>query len=116
MKFLSAPGLALQADLEKTKVISDILTDIYMLLMVEKGVRGGICHSTYRYAKANNKYMEDCDKNKRIVIYSYLYVTVWNVFKYGVFSGPYFPVFRPNAGEYGPEKAPYLGTFHIVCK
>ena len=64
VKFLSAPGLALQADLEKTKVISDILTDIYMLLMVEKGVRGGICHSTYWYAKANNKYMEDCDKNK----------------------------------------------------
>ena len=30
-----------------------------MLLMVEKSIRGGICHSTYRYAKANNKYMKD---------------------------------------------------------
>ena len=34
-----------------------------MLLMVEKGMRGEICHSIYRYAKANNKYMKDYDKN-----------------------------------------------------
>ena len=30
------------------------------------------------------------------------------------FSGPYFPVFTPNAGKYGPEKTPYLDTFHAV--
>ena len=35
-----------------------------MLLMVEKGIRGGICHSINRYAKTNNKYMKDYDKNK----------------------------------------------------
>ena len=35
-----------------------------MQLMVEKGIRGGICHSIYRCAKANNKYMRDYDKNK----------------------------------------------------
>ena len=32
--------------------------------MVEKCIRGGIWHSTYQYAKANNKYMKDYDKNK----------------------------------------------------
>ena len=32
--------------------------------MVEKGIRGRICHSIYWYAKANNQYMKDYDKNK----------------------------------------------------
>ena len=46
--------------------------------------------------------------------------------KYGVFSGPYFPafglnmerykVFIPNAGKYGPEKTPYLDTFHEMAQ
>ena len=35
-----------------------------MLLILEKGIRGGICHSISRYAKANNKYMKEYDKNK----------------------------------------------------
>ena len=35
-----------------------------MLLMVEKGIKGGLCHCNYRYAKAINKYMKDYEKNK----------------------------------------------------
>ena len=35
-----------------------------MLLMVEKGISGGICHAIHQYAKANNKYVKDYDKNK----------------------------------------------------
>ena len=35
-----------------------------MLLMVKKGIRGGICNAIHRYAKANNRYMKDYDKNK----------------------------------------------------
>ena len=34
-----------------------------MLLMIEKRIRGGICHSIHRYAKAKNKYMKNYDKN-----------------------------------------------------
>ena len=40
--------------------------------------------------------------------------TAWKVSKYGVFSGPYFHVFGLNTGKYGPEKTPYLGTFHTM--
>ena len=65
-KFLSAPGLAWQAALKNTKVKSDLLNNIGMLLKVEKGIRGGICHSIYRYAKANNNYTKDYDKNKEL--------------------------------------------------
>ena len=36
------------------------------------------------------------------------------VFKYGVFSGPYFPLFELNTTKYGPEKTLYLDTFHAV--
>ena len=42
--FFSAPGLAWQTALQKTKVKLHLLNDIDMLLMVEKGIRGGICH------------------------------------------------------------------------
>ena len=35
-----------------------------MLLMVEEGIRGGICYAVYRYVKAENKYMKDYDENK----------------------------------------------------
>ena len=34
-----------------------------MLLMVDKGIRGGMCHSNNKYPKASNKYMKDYDKN-----------------------------------------------------
>ena len=43
-----------------------------MLLMVEKGIRGGICHATHRYAKANNKYMKDYNKDEEESFLEYL--------------------------------------------
>ena len=57
--FLSLPGLAWQACFKKINVKLELLTDYEMFLMVEKGIRGGICHSIYRHAKANNKYMKN---------------------------------------------------------
>ena len=64
VKFLSAPGLVWKAALKKTEVKLLLLTDIDMLLMVEKEIRGGTCHTIHRYAKVNNKYMKGYDKNK----------------------------------------------------
>ena len=60
---LSATGLAWQAGLKKIGVKLELLTDIDMLLMVEKGIKGGICQVIHRYTKANNKYMKSYDKN-----------------------------------------------------
>ena len=70
--FLSTPGLAWQACLKKTEVKLELLTNIDMLLMLEKGMRGGICHAIHRYAKANNKYMKNYDKNKHSSYIQYL--------------------------------------------
>ena len=61
--FLSAPGLAWQACLKKAGIELELLTDIDMSLMVEKGIRGRTCHGIHRYTKANNKYTKNCDKN-----------------------------------------------------
>ena len=64
--FLSAPGLAWQACLKKTGVKLELLTDVDMLLMIEKGIRGGICHAIHRNVKANNKYMIYYNENEEI--------------------------------------------------
>ena len=62
-KSLSAKRLACQVDL-KNEVKLELLTDIDILLMVKKGIRGGISFSIHRYRKANCKYTRDYDKNK----------------------------------------------------
>ena len=66
-QFLSAPRLAWQACLKKTGVELELLTDTDMLLMVEEGIRGGICQAILRYAKANNKYINNHDKKNNII-------------------------------------------------
>ena len=73
-KFIWTPGFAWHAALKKTWVELDLLTDIDMLLMVEKGIRFGICNTVHCYAKANNKYMDDCGENKES-----LHINYWDV-------------------------------------
>ena len=65
VKFLSTPRLASQAALKIAEVKLELLPDIHVLLMVEKGIRGVILHGFHRCAKVNNKYMKDYDKNKK---------------------------------------------------
>ena len=66
------PGRAWQACLKKTNIELELLTNYDMLLMVEKGIRGGICHSIHRYAKANNKYMQNYNNNEESSYIQYL--------------------------------------------
>ena len=59
------------ASMSKKKVELELLTDYDMLLIAEEGIRG-ICHAVHRYAKANNKYMKNYDKNKESSYIQYL--------------------------------------------
>ena len=67
--FMCGPGLAWQPCLKKAKVKLELLADIDMLLMVEKGIRGRISQTINRHAKANKKYMKNYNKD---IILSYL--------------------------------------------
>ena len=61
-KYVSAPNLAWQACLKIMNVELELIIDMDMLLMIEKGIRGGICQAIVPYAKANNKYLKNYDK------------------------------------------------------
>ena len=70
--YYTAPGLAWDACLKLTKQELQLLTDYDMLMMFEKGIRGGISHISKRYAEANNKYMENYNKEKPSTYIQYL--------------------------------------------
>ena len=57
--FYTSPGLAWGACLKPTGIRLELLTDPDMLLMFERGIRGGITQAVRKYASANNKYMGD---------------------------------------------------------
>ena len=70
--FYTAPGLAWDACLKETGQQLQLLTDYDMLMMFERGIRGGINHISKRYAEANNPYMEVYDPQKPTKYIQYL--------------------------------------------
>ncbi len=70
--YYTSPGLSWDAMLKKTKINLELLSDPDMLLMIEKGIRGGISMISKRYANANNKYMTNYDKKKKSKFIKYL--------------------------------------------
>ena len=64
--------ISMTSSLKKTGIELELLTDNDMLLIVEKGIRRGICHAINRYAKASNKYMKNYDKSKESSYLIYL--------------------------------------------
>ena len=70
--YFSSPGLSWDAILKMTGVKFKKTSDIDKYLFIEKGLRGGISYIAKRYAKANNKYMNDYDPKKQSTFISYL--------------------------------------------
>ena len=70
--YCTAPALAWDACLKETKQKLQLLKDYDMLMMFERGIRGGISHISKRYATANNKYMKDFDETKPSTFIQYL--------------------------------------------
>ena len=70
--YFSSPGLSWDAMLKMTGVKLEKISDIDKYLFIEKGLRGGISYIAKRYAKANNKYMNDYDPKKQSTFISYL--------------------------------------------
>ena len=70
--YFTAPGLAWDAMLKMTGVNIELLTDVDKLLMIEKGIRGGISIISNRYGEANNKYMKDYNKTRASKFLMYL--------------------------------------------
>ena len=70
--YFSCPGLSWDAMLKMTDIKLEKISDIDKYLFIEKGLRGGISYIAKRYAKANNKYMNDYDSKKQSTFISYL--------------------------------------------
>ena len=70
--YFSSPGLSWDAMLKMTGVKLEKISDIDKYLFIEKGLRGGISYIAKRYAKANNKYINDYDPEKSSTFITYL--------------------------------------------
>ena len=60
--YFTSPGLSWDAMLKMTDIKLELMTDIDMFQIIEKGMRGGISYIANRYGKANNKYMKEYDE------------------------------------------------------
>ena len=70
--YFSSPGLSWDAMLKMTGVKLEKISDIDKYLFIEKGLRGGISYIAKRYAKANNKYMNEYEPKKPSTFITYL--------------------------------------------
>ena len=70
--YVSTPSLTFDAMLKITGAKIELFTDIDMVLMTEKGIRGGLTQAIKKYAVANNKYLDNYDKTKDSIYLQYL--------------------------------------------
>ena len=77
--YLSSPGLSCDAMLKMTGAKFEKISGIEKYLFIEKGLRGEISYITKRYARANNKYMNDYDPEKQSTFISYVDMNIYMV-------------------------------------
>ena len=77
--YFSSPGLSWDSMLKMTGVKLEKISDSDKYLFIEKGLRGGISYIAKRYAKANNKYMNNYDPKKQSTLYHILTLIIYMV-------------------------------------
>lgn len=88
--YYTIPGLSWDAMLKLTDVQLELIADIDMLLFVEKGIRGGLAQCSKRYAKANNRYMEnynDRENSNYLMYYDINAMYAWAMTQYMPYGG-----------------------------
>ena len=88
--YYSAPGLSWNACLKMTGIELELISDVDMYLMIERGLRGGMSVISHRTAEANNKYMKSYDPDKPSKFITYLDANSlysWSMIKYLPYGG-----------------------------
>ena len=88
--YYSAPGLAWNGCLKMTGIEFELISDVDMYLMIEKGLRGGMSVISHRKANANNKYMHSYDPEKPSKYITYLDANSlysWSMIQYSPYGG-----------------------------
>ena len=88
--YYSAPGLAWNGCLKMTGIELELISDVDMYLMIEKGLRGGMSVISHRKAEANNKYMHSYDPEKPSKYITYLDANSlysWSMIQYLPYGG-----------------------------